>query len=122
MIDEIVGDNRPGDPIRLFLLANVFRHDVPEIYELGLAAYEASVAGDGPNAKEARDRFLGASTIIRKELTLLKNLSDHRVRSSATVTISHAQNFVRSRNPVTVIIKIESTILTGDPRLGAAPQ
>jgi hypothetical protein len=25
------------------------------------------------------------------------------------------------RNPVTVIIKIESTILTEDPRLGAAP-
>ena len=53
--------------------------------------------------------------------SLLKNLSDHRVRSSATVTIGHAQNFVRSRNPITVIIKIESTILTGDPRLGAAP-
>jgi hypothetical protein len=25
-------------------------------------------------------------------LTLLKNLSDHRVRSSATVTVGHAQN------------------------------
>jgi len=39
-------------------------------------------------------------------LSLLKNLFDHRVRSSATATVGDAQNFVRSRNPVTTVIAV----------------
>ena len=42
-------------------------------------------------------------------LSLLKNLFYHRVRSVATGTVGDAQQFVRSRNPVTtVIVKIEN--------------
>ena len=44
---------------------------------------------------------------------MLKNLFDHRVPSSATATVGDAQKFVRSRNPVTVIAKIESHEWTG---------
>jgi hypothetical protein len=53
-------------------------------------------------------------------LSLLKNLFDHRVRSSATATVGDAQKFVRSRNPVTVIVKIESHEWAG-AHMGAAP-
>jgi hypothetical protein len=42
-------------------------------------------------------------------VSLLKNLFDHRVRSSATATVGDARQFVRPRNPVTtVIVKIEN--------------
>jgi hypothetical protein len=44
----------------------------------------------------------------RGPLTLLKDLSDHRVRSSAIVTVGHAQNLSVLGIRVTVIIKIES--------------
>jgi hypothetical protein len=55
----------------------------------------------------------------RKWCPLLKNLSDHRVRSSATATV-HAQRLVRFRNPLTVIVKVESRDLAGDLDIDAA--
>src|ERR1700751_2091749 len=48
-------------------------------------------------------------------LSLLKNPSDHRGCSSATA-------FVRSRNPVTVISKIESRNLDRAPDMGCPTQ
>jgi hypothetical protein len=45
-----------------------------------------------------------------------KNLSDHRGCSSATATVRHPRKLVRSRNPVTVIVKIKSRDL--DRRAG----
>ena len=58
------------------------------------------------------------SDLARVAVTLLKNLSDHKVRSSETATVGHAQKFVGSRNPVTLIVNIE--ILTGGPPMDAA--
>jgi hypothetical protein len=51
-------------------------------------------------------------------LSLLKNLSDRRGHSSATATVGHAQKFVRSWNPVGVIVKIEGRDLDARPRFG----
>jgi hypothetical protein len=59
-------------------------------------------------------KFALVLTIIRY-LSLLKNLSDHRGCSSATATVGHARKFVRSRNPVTVIVEIESRHLDRAP-------
>jgi hypothetical protein len=56
-----------------------------------------------------------------EDLSLLKNLSDQRVGSSATATVGRARKFVRSRNPVTVIVKIESHNLE-ETRIWAPPQ
>jgi len=55
------------------------------------------------------------------EVTLLKNLCDHRARSSATVTVGHAQN-LSVLGTVTVIIKIESGDLDRRPALGRCPK
>jgi hypothetical protein len=55
-------------------------------------------------------------------LSLLKNLSDHRGCLSATATRGHARKFVRSRNPVTVIVKIESRNLDRAPDMGCPTQ
>ena len=55
---------------------------------------------------------------MRITLSLLKNLSDHRGSPSATATVGHARKFVRSRNPVTAIVKIKSRDL--DRRSGYA--
>jgi hypothetical protein len=55
-----------------------------------------------------------------RPLSLLKNLSDHRGCSSATATVGDARKFVRSRNPVTVIVKIESRNLDRAP-ISTAP-
>jgi hypothetical protein len=55
-------------------------------------------------------------------LSLLKNLSDHRGCLSATATAGHARKFVRSRNPVTVIVKIESRDLDRAPDMGCPTQ
>jgi hypothetical protein len=51
-------------------------------------------------------------------LSLLKNLSDHRGRSSTTATVGHARKSLRSRNRVTVIVKIEGRDLDGRPGYG----
>ena len=56
------------------------------------------------------------------DLSLLKNLSDHRGCLSATATAGHARKFVRSRNPVTVIVKIESRDLDRAPDMGCPTQ
>src|ERR1700751_3351223 len=50
-------------------------------------------------------------------LSLLKNLSEHRGRSSATAPCSE---ICRSRNPVAVIVKIESRDLDRRPGIWAA--
>ena len=55
-------------------------------------------------------------------LSLLKNLSGHRGRSSATATVGDARKFVRSRNPVTVIIEIESRDLDRAPDMDCPTQ
>jgi hypothetical protein len=51
-------------------------------------------------------------------VSVFKNLSDHRLQSSAIATIGHAQKFVRSWNPVTVIVKMESRDLDRRPAYG----
>ena len=60
--------------------------------------------------------------VAEGDLSLLKNLSDHRVRSSATAMVGHAYKFVRSRKPVTVIVKIESHDLDRRPAFGRCPK
>jgi hypothetical protein len=49
---------------------------------------------------------------------LLKNLFDRRVQSYATVEVGCARKFVRSRNPVTVIVTLESHDLDRRPDTG----
>jgi hypothetical protein len=60
-------------------------------------------------------RYNRGPSIIPRDVSLLKNLSDHRGCSSATATVGDARKFVRSRNPVTVIVKIESRNLDRAP-------
>jgi hypothetical protein len=55
----------------------------------------------------------------RLRLTLLKNLSDQRVRSSATATVGHAQNL--SVLEIRLIANIESRDIDRRPASGAAP-
>ena len=55
-------------------------------------------------------------------LSLLKNLSGHRGRSSATATVGDARKFVRSRKPVTVMVKIESRNLDRAPDMDCPTQ
>jgi hypothetical protein len=55
-------------------------------------------------------------------LSLLKNLSDHRGHSSATATVGHARKFVRSWNPVGVIVKIAGRDLNGRLDMGCPMQ
>ena len=43
----------------------------------------------------------------KKPVSLLKNLSDHRGRSSATATVGYVRKSVRSWNPIGVMVKIE---------------
>src|SRR5215467_13205429 len=59
---------------------------------------------------------------LRSTVSLLKNLSDYRGCSSATATVGHVRKFVRSRNPVTVIVKIESRNLDRAPDMGCPTQ
>ena len=58
----------------------------------------------------------------RTHLSLLKNPSDHRGCSSATATVGDARKFVRSRNPVTVIVKIERRNLDRAPDMDCPTQ
>jgi hypothetical protein len=84
-------------------------------------------ADDEPNRRDpSRDQARiakAANAHAHVELlSLLKNLSDHRGCASATATVGHARKFVRSRNPVTVIVKIESRHLDRAPHMFCSTQ
>jgi hypothetical protein len=57
---------RPHDPLRFLLLASVFREDLPWIYELGVEAYRASLAGKSEKGREAQHRFAMACRMLRR--------------------------------------------------------
>lgn len=63
-LSQMLGTKR-SDPIKLLIVASVFRDDAPWVYELGLEAYRISRDGTPEDAKAARRRFLRAADILR---------------------------------------------------------
>ena len=68
MFDEMFHamELRPDDPVRFLLIASVFRDDLPWIYELGVEAYRASLAGKSEKSREAQHRFAMACRALRR--------------------------------------------------------
>jgi hypothetical protein len=68
MFDEMFHsmELRPHDPVRLLLIASMFRDDMPWIYELGVEAYRASLTGRTEKAREAQRRFAMACRAMRR--------------------------------------------------------
>jgi hypothetical protein len=98
------------------------RADLAEAKHTNLTAIDAALLTNTEFGRRILENSTDCIKVLDLEgLSLLKNLSDHRGCSSATATVGDARKFVRSRNPVTVIVKIESRILT-EPRIWTAPR
>ena len=54
------------DPMRFLLLANMLRDSFPWLYELGIDAYRASIAGDKSREADAVQRFFQAVRLLRR--------------------------------------------------------
>ena len=54
-------EGRPDDPIMLLILASMFRDGLPWVYELGVEAYRAAMAGRSAEAKRTLQRFRRAA-------------------------------------------------------------
>jgi len=52
-----MSDTRPGDPVRLLIIASVFRDEVPWLYELAMEAYRAASSGSSHAARLATKRL-----------------------------------------------------------------
>ena len=52
-----MGRRGPGDPVRLLMLASMFREDMPWLYELAMEVYRATKAGLADEAANARRDF-----------------------------------------------------------------
>jgi hypothetical protein len=57
---------RPGDPIRLLILASIFRDELPWLYELGIEAYRMAQHGTPEDAAIAKKRFGRAVEMLRR--------------------------------------------------------
>jgi hypothetical protein len=68
MLNEMIHamELRPHDPIRLLLIASMLRDDFPWIYELGVEAYRASLAGKSEKSREAQQRFVLGCRALRR--------------------------------------------------------
>jgi len=56
---------RPGDPVRLLILASLVREEMPWLYELGLDAYRSRTTGSPEEAELALQRFRRAAEVAR---------------------------------------------------------
>lgn len=56
----------PHDPTAILFLVSVLRDDFPWLYELGVDAYKASVAGNSEKARISRRRFFQAFRMLRR--------------------------------------------------------
>lgn len=56
----------PRDPVRFLLIASMVRDDLPWVYELGVEAYRASLAGKPEKAREAQHRFARACRALQR--------------------------------------------------------
>lgn len=52
-----VSDTKPGDPLRLLIIASMFRDEVPWLYELAMEAYRAANGGSPHRARTAVKRL-----------------------------------------------------------------
>jgi hypothetical protein len=95
------------------------RADLAEAKHTNLTAIDAALLTNTEFGRRILENSTDCIKVLDLEgLSLLKNLSDHRGCSSATPTVGDARKFVRSRNPVTVIVKIESRNLDRTPYKG----
>src|SRR6516162_7099929 len=81
-----------------------------------------TVAGFKSEWWPASSRYRGRLRVGIPGRIKSESASDHRGCSSATATVGDARKFVRSRNPVTVIVKIESRNLDRAPDMGCPTQ
>ena len=61
-----ISDAKPGDPIRLLMLASLFREELPWIYELAMEAYRANSAGSPHRAKTITRRLYDELRKVRR--------------------------------------------------------
>lgn len=56
----------PNDPLPILVMASLLRDDAPWLYELAVEAHRAFADGHTAKARQARERFLSATRMLRR--------------------------------------------------------
>lgn len=55
----------PRDPIQILIISSLFKDDLPWLYDIGVEAYRAIIAGDQTAAKHAMSRYRDAIQMVQ---------------------------------------------------------
>lgn len=67
LMDMLIHESGPpGDPIKLLMLASVFREEIPWLYELATEVYRDTNSGDFAQARKSFDRLKKNMQILRR--------------------------------------------------------
>ena len=89
---------RPGDPIKILMMAGIFREDFPWLYEMASEAYREIKTGDAAQAKLSLDRFANAVHMLRRGPILEMNTRNPR---AVHVAIRQMEDFLQEFIPST---------------------